>query len=58
MGENNCVWTRRPMLHRNTIELAEKKYQGKTYDLWKNMKMSKLIGKKECQKSVIITSQG
>lgn len=44
------------MLHRNTIELAEKKYQGKTYDLWKNM--SKLIGKKECQKSVIITSQG
>lgn len=27
MGENNCVWTRRPMLHRNTIELAEKKYR-------------------------------
>ncbi|XP_061167811.1 arginine-hydroxylase NDUFAF5, mitochondrial-like [Saccostrea echinata] len=27
MAENNCVWERRPMLHRKTIELAEKKYK-------------------------------
>nr|XP_022329521.1 arginine-hydroxylase NDUFAF5, mitochondrial-like isoform X2 [Crassostrea virginica] len=27
MAENNCVWTRRPMLHRKTIELAEKNYR-------------------------------
>ncbi|XP_062592049.1 arginine-hydroxylase NDUFAF5, mitochondrial-like, partial [Saccostrea cucullata] len=27
MAENNCVWERRPMLYRKTIELAEKKYR-------------------------------
>ena len=28
MGESNCAWNRRPMLHRNTLELAEQKYAG------------------------------
>lgn len=27
MGENNCAWSRKPMLHRNTIKLAETKYK-------------------------------
>ncbi|VDH97988.1 NADH dehydrogenase [ubiquinone] 1 alpha subcomplex assembly factor 5 [Mytilus galloprovincialis] len=27
MGENNCAWSRKPMLHRNTIELANEKYK-------------------------------
>lgn len=28
MGENNCAWSRKPMLHRETLKLADKKYKG------------------------------
>ncbi|KAK3092751.1 hypothetical protein FSP39_006869 [Pinctada imbricata] len=27
MAENNCAWNRKPMLHRNTLEVAENKYR-------------------------------
>lgn len=57
MGENNCVWTRRPMLHRNTIELAEKKYRGKNMIFEKIWKFQN-GGKIECKKSVIINTTG
>ena len=28
MGENNCAWTRKPMLHRDTITAAAAIYKG------------------------------
>ena len=41
MGENNCSWSRKPMLHRNTIKLADVKYKGNLFCLdfekWENV---------------------